>query len=61
MFQPTPRGFRKVVLATGMAETSISIENITSVIDSGYNKTVNMNTQVIQPISKVEVCESTQA
>lgn len=71
VFQPTPRGFRKVVLATSMAETSISIENITCVIDSGfetvtmcgrgrgvrrsYNKTVNMNTQVIQPISKVGV------
>lgn len=41
MFQPTPRGFRKVVLATGMAETSISIENITSVIDSGF-ETVTM-------------------
>lgn len=77
VFQPTPRGFRKVVLATSMAETSISIENITCVIDSGfetvtmwarvgqvkcsYNKTVNMNTQVIQPISKVRVASLTHA
>ena len=39
VFQPTPRGFRKVVLATSMAETSISIENITCVIDSGFETT----------------------
>ena len=36
VFQPTPRGFRKVILATGMAETGLTIDNITCVIDSGF-------------------------
>lgn len=41
VFQQTPRGFRKVILSTGMAETSISIDGVTSVIDSGF-ETVQM-------------------
>jgi singapore isolate B (sub-type 7) whole genome shotgun sequence assembly, scaffold_21 len=36
VFQTTPRGFRKVVLATGLAETGLTIDNITCVIDSGF-------------------------
>ena len=32
---PTPRGLRKVVLATSIAETSITIEGVRVVIDSG--------------------------
>lgn len=41
VFQQTPRGFRKVILSTGMAETSISIDGVTCVIDSGF-ETVQM-------------------
>jgi ATP-dependent helicase HrpB len=33
--QPTPKGLRKVVLATSIAETSITIEGVRVVIDSG--------------------------
>ncbi len=33
---PDPQGLRKVVLATSLAETSLTIEGITTVIDSGY-------------------------
>lgn len=33
---PHPQGFRKIVLATSIAETSLTIEGITTVIDSGY-------------------------
>ena len=36
VFQTTPRGFRKVILATGMAETGLTIDNITCVVDSGF-------------------------
>ncbi len=33
---PHPQGMRKIVLATSIAETSLTIEGITTVIDSGY-------------------------
>lgn len=35
---PHPQGLRKVVLATSIAETSLTIEGITTVIDSGYSR-----------------------
>lgn len=37
-FETTPRGCRKVVLATNIAETSITVPNIKFVIDSGLVK-----------------------
>lgn len=36
---PLTNGLRKVVLATSIAETSLTIEGITTVIDSGYTRT----------------------
>jgi ATP-dependent helicase HrpB len=36
--QPAPAGRRKVVLATSIAETSLTIEGIRIVIDSGYRR-----------------------
>ncbi|RYH32055.1 ATP-dependent RNA helicase [archaeon] len=38
VFQPTPPNMRKVVLATNIAEASITIEGIRYVVDSGYVK-----------------------
>ncbi|KAI1428633.1 P-loop containing nucleoside triphosphate hydrolase protein [Xylaria sp. FL1777] len=38
IFEPTPEGARKVVLATNIAETSLTIDGITYVIDPGYVK-----------------------
>lgn len=35
---PDPEGRRKIVLATSIAETSLTIEGITTVIDSGYSR-----------------------
>lgn len=35
---PDPQGRRKVVLATSIAETSLTIEGVSIVVDSGYSK-----------------------
>ncbi len=38
VFQPTPQTCRKLVLATNIAETSVTIDGIKYVVDSGYVK-----------------------
>lgn len=38
VFVPTPRGKSKVVISTNIAETSVTIDGITTVIDSGLAK-----------------------
>lgn len=60
IFEPTPRGKRKVVIATNIAETSITIDGILYVVDPGYVK-VNaydpkrsMDTLIVQPISRAQ-------
>lgn len=39
IFMPTPKNKRKIIVSTNIAETSITIENIKIVIDSGKVKT----------------------
>jgi len=57
-FQPTPRSLRKVVVATNIAETSVTIEGITYVIDSMfiklrvYNPLAGLESLMIAPVSK---------
>jgi hypothetical protein len=59
VFEPTPKGARKVVLATNIAETSLTIDNIIYVIDPGFNKQNSYNARsgmeslTVTPISKV--------
>lgn len=43
VFDPTPLGHRKVVFATNIAETSITIDGIKFVVDSGFAKTKYFN------------------
>ncbi|OIT40058.1 pre-mrna-splicing factor atp-dependent rna helicase deah1 [Nicotiana attenuata] len=43
IFEPTPEGARKVVLATNIAETSLTIDGIKYVIDPGFSKIKSCN------------------
>jgi len=45
VFPPAPRGKRKVIAATNVAETSITIEDIVAVIDSGKVKETSFDPQ----------------
>lgn len=45
IFEPTPPNARKVVLATNIAETSLTIDNIIYVIDPGFAKQNNFNSR----------------
>ncbi len=58
VFIPTPEGKTKVVVSTNIAETSLTIDNITMVIDSGlaklnyYNPHTHTSSLIEVPISR---------
>jgi len=58
IFDPPPKGIRKVVLATNIAATSITIDGIVYVVDAGfvkqsnYNASHGMDSLLVVPISK---------
>ncbi|KAG2687763.1 hypothetical protein I3760_09G066000 [Carya illinoinensis] len=58
IFSPTPRGKRKVVISTNIAETSLTLEGIVYLVDSGfskqkfYNPISDIENLVVAPISK---------
>ncbi|XP_050159701.1 pre-mRNA-splicing factor ATP-dependent RNA helicase DEAH1-like isoform X2 [Malus sylvestris] len=63
IFEPTPEGARKVILATNIAETSLTIDGIKYVIDPGfckmnsYNPRTGMESLLITPISKASAMQ----
>lgn len=58
IFEPTQEGSRKVILGTNIAETSLTINGICFVIDTGfckqksYNPRTGMESLIVTPISK---------
>ncbi|RDY11914.1 putative pre-mRNA-splicing factor ATP-dependent RNA helicase DEAH9 [Mucuna pruriens] len=58
VFSPAPRGKRKVVISTNIAETSLTLEGIVYVVDSGfskqrfYNPLSDIENLVVAPISR---------
>lgn len=60
IFEPAPPGARKVVLATNIAETSITIDGIYYVVDPGFSKQnaydprLGMDSLVVTPISQAQ-------
>ncbi|KAF4123003.1 ATP-dependent RNA helicase DHX8/PRP22 [Geosmithia morbida] len=60
IFDPAPPGSRKVVIATNIAETSITIDGIYYVVDPGfvkqnaYDPKLGMDSLVVTPISQAQ-------
>ncbi|KAL6574055.1 ATP-dependent RNA helicase [Orobanche hederae] len=58
VFSPTPRGKRKVVISTNIAETSLTLEGVVYVVDCGfskqrfYNPVTDIENLIVAPISK---------
>ncbi|CAH1788112.1 unnamed protein product [Owenia fusiformis] len=60
IFDPAPPGSRKVVIATNIAETSLTIDGIFYVVDPGfvkqkvYNSKTGMDQLIVTPISQAQ-------
>ncbi|CAG2103964.1 unnamed protein product [Medioppia subpectinata] len=60
IFEPTPPGSRKVVIATNIAETSLTIDGIYYVVDPGfvkqnvYNSKAGMDSLIVTPIAQAQ-------
>uniref|UniRef100_A0A060T7K3 Pre-mRNA-splicing factor ATP-dependent RNA helicase PRP16 n=1 Tax=Blastobotrys adeninivorans TaxID=409370 RepID=A0A060T7K3_BLAAD len=58
IFEPAPKGTRKVIVATNIAETSLTVDGISYVVDTGfsklkmYNAKIGMDALQIAPISQ---------
>ncbi|XP_039173088.1 pre-mRNA-splicing factor ATP-dependent RNA helicase DEAH10 [Eucalyptus grandis] len=63
VFAPSPPGFRKVILATNIAETSVTIPGIKYVVDPGfvkarsYDPAKGMESLIVIPTSKAQALQ----
>eukprot|EP00249_Psilotum_nudum_P019267 c27172_g1_i1 orf=935-2635(-) len=63
VFKPAPDGLRKVILATNIAETCVTIPGIHYVVDTGlvkaraYNPCIGVDSLVVVPISKAQALQ----
>lgn len=63
IFESTPVGARKIVLATNIAETSLTVDGIKYVVDTGlvkqksYNPRTGMEQLMVTPISKASALQ----
>ncbi|KAG5437054.1 hypothetical protein PCANB_001175 [Pneumocystis canis] len=63
IFAPSPQGTRKVIVSTNISETSVTIDGIVYVIDSGFvklrvfNTHTNFESLIITPISKASALQ----
>ena len=58
VFQPAPRNTRKIIIATNIAETSVTVPGVRFVIDSGkakvkqFRTSIGMESLLVKPISQ---------
>lgn len=58
VFQKTPKNYRKVILSTNLAETSLTIPNVRYVIDSGYCKMKMMREGGVESLTLMPISKS---
>jgi len=57
IFQRSPEGIRKCVVATNIAETSLTVDGIIYVIDSGYCKLKVYNPRIgMDALQVTQIC-----